>query len=86
MSNLSDDELREQLKEIVVKHAHATIGRRDEIQQMGVTARGIWQALLQQPTWTLLESPKPEGFVEPNENWSEPPTVTQGGASDDAVG
>lgn len=62
-------------KKIVKEKFDHILEHRDEIEDMGRCAKTIWQALLDAPTWVIAETPKPEGWKEPEEIWSETPTV-----------
>lgn len=72
----TDDQKRERLKALVVEAARDIIARREEIAAVGATGRAVWYALLKQPVWHVGSGLRPEGFVEPDEVWREPPVIT----------
>lgn len=52
------------------------LGRRDELKDQATTARQVWQALVDAPTWSVAQIQKPDEPL-PDENWSLTPTVTK---------
>lgn len=69
------DEQRQQLKAAVIATARDMINRREELSDQANTARQIWQALAQAPTWSIVHVEQPEDGPLPDENWSVTPTV-----------
>lgn len=73
--HLSDAQKTAINKKIVVDKARDILAHKDEIADMGSSAVNIWNALLRSPTWSIVEGPKPDGWREPEEIWSEIPNV-----------
>lgn len=71
------EEQRQQLKAAVIATTRDMLNNRKELQDQARTAREVWHALIQIPTWTIAEVQKPDDEPLPNENWSITPTVNK---------
>lgn len=71
---LSDEE-RQQLKSVVAASVRDMLNRREELQDQARTARQVWQALRDAPTWSVaqIQSDGPA----PDEQWTMVPKVTK---------
>jgi hypothetical protein len=76
--HIDDAARRKKLKELTVEMAGQVIKRRQELADAPEAARKIFQALVDAPTWTIANSPKPQGpWREPDEIWSEPTKIVK---------
>jgi uncharacterized membrane protein len=69
------EEQRQALKAAVLAAVRDMLKDREELKAQAVTARRVWQALIAQPTWSVVESQKPADAPTVDEVWSMPPTV-----------
>lgn len=71
--HLSDEQRKEQLKEMVVEKARQILANRDENRAKAAVAQQVWQALLKSPVWTVapVKKPRDPNWVEPEEIWSQ---------------
>ena len=72
MSQLPEEQ-RQQLKAFVIETARAALKDRNEIKAKSDTMRAVWQALISQPTWSIVENDRPQDM--PSEHWSMVPVV-----------
>lgn len=71
------EEQRQQLKAAVIATTRDMLGRREELAAQALTARQVWQALAQAPTWSIVNVVPPDDGPLPDENWSVTPTVNK---------
>jgi hypothetical protein len=73
----SDEQKREALKAFVVAKIREQIKLHQEIgTATGDTAKAVWEALRDSPTWSIVEGPKPNEGEHPRDpDWREPEEV-----------
>lgn len=69
------EEQRQQIRAIVKTQVRDMLGRGEELKAQASTARQVWQALVDAPTWTIRHLEKPDDLTTMDEIWSMTPTV-----------
>lgn len=70
------DEQRAQLKALVKAQIRDMFSRRDELMEQANVQRQVWQALIDCPTWSIVQSDKPAD-TPADEIWSMTPIVNK---------
>jgi hypothetical protein len=71
------EQFQQGLKAIAVQHAREIIAEREEGRAKAQAAKALFEALRDAPTWMIAQTPKPKGFVQPSEIWSQPVVVNK---------
>ena len=69
------DEQRAHVKELAKMAVRDMLRNREELQDKAATMRAVWNALVECPQWSIVQSDKPAGFQSFDELWSMTPTV-----------
>lgn len=72
---MSREQFQRQLKAIAVQQAREIIANQEENKAKAQAAATLFQSLRNAPTWMIAPNPKPQGFTNPDEIWSQPVTI-----------
>jgi hypothetical protein len=73
---LSDEE-RAELRSVVKAAVRDMLSRREELQDNAAVQRALWKAMVESPTWSVMNVEKPKDAQDFDELWSMKPTVTK---------